>query len=56
MMANNWLVNYGRMEGIDRAMQGMVGRASFPSLMAGAIEDLHKDYVDFEHDFRKFFP
>jgi len=56
MMASNWLVNYGRLEGIDRAMQGMAGRASFPSSMAGAIGDLQKDYVDFERDFRKFFP
>lgn len=56
MMANNWLVNYGRLEGIDRAMQGMAGRACFPSSMAGAIADLQKDYVGFERDFRKFFP
>ena len=56
MMANNWLVNYGKLEGIDRAMQGMAGRASFPSSMAGAIGDLQKDYVDFERDFRSFFP
>lgn len=56
MMANNWLVNYGRIEGINRAMQGMARRASFSSSMAGAIEDLQKDYFDFERDFRGFFP
>jgi len=56
MMANNWLVNYGRLEGVDRALQGMAGRAAFPSSMAGAIGDLQQDYSGFERDFRKFFP
>ncbi len=56
MIANNWLVNYARLEGIDRAMQGMARRASFKSEMAGAIEDLRKDYEEFENDFRIFFP
>jgi acyl carrier protein phosphodiesterase len=56
MIANNWLVNYKKLTGIDRAMQGMARRASFPSAMAGAIEDLQKDYDNFEKDFREFFP
>jgi acyl carrier protein phosphodiesterase len=56
MIANNWLVNYGKLEGIDRALQGMAGRAAFPSSMAGAMGDLQEDYLNFEHDFRKFFP
>lgn len=56
MVANNWLVNYGKLEGINRAMQGMARRASFQSEMASAIEDLQKDYQSFENDFRKFFP
>lgn len=56
MIANNWLVNYQKLEGIDRAMQGMARRASFPSEMARAIEDLQKDYENFENDFTTFFP
>lgn len=56
MIVNNWLVNYGKLEGINRAMQGIARRASFPSEMAGAIEDLQKDYERFENDFRIFFP
>ena len=56
MIADNWLVNYGKLEGINRAMQGMARRASFQSEMAKAIEDLQKDYKRFENDFRKFFP
>lgn len=56
MIANNWLVNYRKLEGINRAMQGMARRASFPSEMAGAIDDLQKDYANFEKDFKIFFP
>ncbi len=56
MITNNWLVNYQKLKGIDRAMQGMARRASFPSEMASAIEDLEKDYRNFENDFRVFFP
>ncbi len=56
MIANNWLVNYSKLEGINRAMQGMARRASFQSSMARAIDDLHRDYEKFEDDFRKFFP
>ena len=56
MVANNWLVNYRNLRGIDRAMQGMARRASFPSQMARAAEDLKKDYKSFESDFRNFFP
>jgi acyl carrier protein phosphodiesterase len=56
MIANNWLTNYRKLEGIDRAMQGMARRASFPSEMSSAIEDLQNDYEGFENDFREFFP
>jgi acyl carrier protein phosphodiesterase len=56
MIANNWLVNYGKLEGVNRAMLGMARRASFPSEMGSATEDLQKDYQSFENDFRRFFP
>ncbi len=56
MIANNWLVNYGKMQGIDRAMRGMARRAAFRSEMATALNDLQNDYQMFEKDFRIFFP
>ncbi|MDJ0624526.1 MAG: acyl carrier protein phosphodiesterase [Desulfocapsaceae bacterium] len=56
IIAHNWLVNYGKMEGIDRAMQGMASRASFPSQMKSAVEDLRNNYDEFEDTFRTFFP
>ena len=56
MIATNWLVNYGKLEGINRAMQGMARRATFQSSMGNAIEDLENDYEKFENDFGNFFP
>lgn len=44
MIANNWLVNYAKLEGVKGALQGMASRASFPSSMARAGEDLQQDY------------
>ncbi len=56
MITNNWLVNYSKLEGIDRAMQGLARRASYPSKMASSVRDLESDYTAFENDFRLFFP
>lgn len=56
MTANNWLVNYGKLEGVNRAMQGMARRTSFQSSMESAVEDLQQDYDHFGNDFRIFFP
>lgn len=56
MMANNWLVHYRNLEGVDRAMRGVANRASFPSNMASAIVDLQSDYELFKKDFHLFFP
>lgn len=56
MIANNWLVNYAKLEGVNRAMQGMAKRATFQSSMESAINDLQQDYEKFAKDFRNFFP
>lgn len=56
IIAHNWLVNYRNMKGIDRAMQGMARRASFPSQMRSAVDDLRDNYDEFENAFRIFFP
>ena len=56
MITNNWLVNYAKLDGINRAMQGLARRASFQSEMAKAIEDLENHYDSFETDFTSFFP
>ncbi len=56
MQAGNWLVHYRRLEGVDRALQGLAHRSTFESEMAKAGEDLRRDYRRFEEDFRTFFP
>ena len=56
IITHNWLVGYRELEGIDRAMQGMARRASFPSQMGSAIEDLRVHYDDLAKSFRSFFP
>ncbi len=56
MIANNWLLNYAKLEGVNRALHGMAKRAAFRSSMETAIDDLQKDYEKFARDFREFFP
>ncbi len=56
MMRDNWLVNYGKIEGIRRALSGMARRATFVSKMEEATEDLKVSYDGFQQDFDRFFP
>lgn len=56
MVKGNWLVNYGKLEGIRRALGGMARRASFVSNMELAVDDLEEFYPDFEREFMMFFP
>lgn len=54
--ANNWLVNYRLLDGVQQTMQGLSKRARFPSQMASAVEDLRKDYDSYGEEFKLFFP
>jgi acyl carrier protein phosphodiesterase len=56
MMRTNWLVNYGTMEGIHRALSGMARRTTFASKMEESINDLERDYQFFKQEFDEFFP
>jgi len=56
MMAHNWLLSYANLDGINRALSGMARRTKYPSHMDEAINDLIKQYSDFENDFQIFFP
>ncbi len=56
MMRGNWLVNYGKVEGIQRALTGMSRRTSFNSKMEDAVNDLRKHYQAFGDEFELFFP
>ena len=56
MIRGNWLVNYARLEGIERALTGMSQRTPYESKMDEAVYDLRKDYELFKTEFEKFFP
>ncbi|MBX2968442.1 MAG: DUF479 domain-containing protein [Cyclobacteriaceae bacterium] len=56
MTKGNWLVNYARLEGIDRALSGMARRSKHESKMELAVDDLKKNYEDFTQEFSIFYP
>ena len=55
MMADNWLLNYARMEGIAKVLNGMNRRTKNRSKMNFAIIDLEEHYFAFEEEFTAFF-
>ena len=56
MIRGNWLMNYGKLEGIHRALTGMSRRTRFDSKMDEAIQDLVAHYEGFKSEFQSFFP
>lgn len=56
MTKGNWLVNYARLEGIERALSGMARRSKHESKMELAVEDLKKNYDEFTQEFSIFYP
>ena len=55
MIADNWLVNYAKLEGIGRVLNGMNRRTKNRSKMNNAIYDLEHHYYEFENEFTTFF-
>ena len=55
MIADNWLLNYANLAGIDRVLNGMNRRTKNRSRMNFAILDLEEHYIDFENEFTSFF-
>nr|WP_288935601.1 acyl carrier protein phosphodiesterase [uncultured Allomuricauda sp.] len=55
MIADNWLLNYANLAGIDRVLNGMNRRTKNKSRMNFAILDLEEHYFDFENEFTSFF-
>jgi acyl carrier protein phosphodiesterase len=56
MKSNNWLLHYGYIEGVRRALAGMSRRSRFNPELERAADDLYELYEDFNHDFNNFFP
>ncbi|MFS4418633.1 ACP phosphodiesterase [Maribacter sp. 2307ULW6-5] len=55
MKAENWLYNYGNLNGMAQVLRGMNRRTGGRSKMDLAIRDLREHYTDFETDFTDFF-
>ena len=55
MIANNWIYNYSKMDGIGRVLSGMNRRTKNKSKMNFAILDLEEHYEQFEGEFTSFF-
>jgi acyl carrier protein phosphodiesterase len=56
MITGNWLVNYGKIEGIGSALSGMSRRTPYESKMNEAVDDLREHYELFKSEFEEFFP
>lgn len=56
MVRCNWLVNYGKIEGIQQALSGMTRRSKFDSKMNESTVELIEFYADFNNEFKLFFP
>lgn len=56
MQSGNWLANYAKRDGLNRALSGMGRRAAFKNKMHKATDDIFEQYELFEKDFREFFP
>ena len=55
MITDNWLVNYAKLDGIGRVLNGMNRRTKNRSKMNNAIYDLEDYYLEFENEFTTFF-
>lgn len=56
MQKNNWLVSYGSLWGVERALTGIANRTTFHSKMELAVFDLQSDYQSYKSEFLEFFP
>lgn len=56
MIRGNWLVNYAKLEGIERALSGMTRRTRNESKMDESVIDFKEFYPEFTQEFLEFFP
>jgi acyl carrier protein phosphodiesterase len=56
MKMHNWLYSYRTIDGIGRALQGLVRRAAYLSDHETAFRLLKDNYSSLEHSYRRFMP
>lgn len=55
MAKQNWLLSYAKIEGIERALQGMSRRTKHPTSLYLAIEELQQQYEEIKMEWENFF-
>ena len=55
MIADNWLLSYAKIEGIQNVLNGMNRRTQNKSGMHTATLELKEFYTEFEEEFTSFF-
>jgi acyl carrier protein phosphodiesterase len=55
MVADNWLYNYRRIDGIEKILFQMNRRIKYRAKMHLAVEELREFYEEFEDEFTRFF-
>lgn len=55
MVADNWLYNYRKIEGIEKILFQMNRRIKYRTKMHLAVEELREFYEEFEDEFTRFF-
>ena len=56
MKRDNWLLNYGTLQGLGKACTGISRRTRFPSHLETGPEDLLLGFHAFQEEFQHFFP
>jgi acyl carrier protein phosphodiesterase len=56
MAKSNWLYNYGKLEGIEKALTGLSKRTKFENNMSQAHLILKEKNSELQHDFSVFYP
>jgi acyl carrier protein phosphodiesterase len=56
MSQQDWLLHYGSLEGIRKALQGLQRRTQFESHLENAMQALEKHSTELRNDFELFFP
>ena len=55
MSKQDWLSNYAKLSGMEKALRGLSSRAKFNSRMEESVNDLASDYSLYEAEFTPFF-
>ncbi len=56
MIKQNWLVNYAKIYGMERSLEGLSSRAKFDNELFLAINELKIYYSEYNEEFLEFFP